>query len=297
MIMKKQILYILFILLTFQCFSQSFTPEFEFQLYFEDAAGNKDTLIIGDAYVATNLIDTLFGEENIINQPWDSVFEVRASNKYWEGYPFADTTLIQTKTQIVNREEVGNNYITFDIRAKKWPVTISWDSTLFHGQSDSLQYAGTWMTAWEYGQWWDGGMQPLYLGHRNEMLISNDWHDLTGIDYEGLLNYYYQNSNDTIYTMWFNFQDSSAFTMSIKNNEKADEILFFPNPFEDFFYIQGVEASTIESIRSYDLKGQKQKLQQDGTKFSLPKSPLGIYIVEIRLKNKNEKYYYKLIKR
>jgi hypothetical protein len=296
MIMKKQILYILFILLTFQCFSQSFTPEFEFQLYFEDAAGNKDTLIIGDASVATNLIDTVFGEENIINQPWNSVFEVRASNKYWEGYPFADTALMQAKKAIVNKDEVGNNYITFDIKAENWPVTISWDSTLFHGQNDSLQYAGSWMTAWEYGQWWDGGGQPLYLYNQNQMLLTNEVLPQTSLN-NILTSLYTTNNNDTIYTMWFNFQDSSAFTMSIKNNEKADKILFFPNPFEDFFYIQGVEASTIESIRSYDLKGQKQKLQQDGTKFSLPKSPLGIYIVEIRLKNKNGKYYYKLIKR
>lgn len=82
-IMKKQVIYILFTLFSFQGFSQTLTPEFEFQLYFEDAAGNKDTVTLGYDSKATNEIDQNFNELDILNQPWSPVFEVRVGNKIY----------------------------------------------------------------------------------------------------------------------------------------------------------------------------------------------------------------------
>src|SRR5690554_7600324 len=80
MIMKTKILYILFILLTFQGFSQSLTPEFEFQLYFEDAAGNRDTVTLGYDQLATDTINSQFGEVNLLNTPWGNGLDVRIGN-------------------------------------------------------------------------------------------------------------------------------------------------------------------------------------------------------------------------
>lgn len=300
--MKKQLLlsFIIFtltlVLFSSNSLAQTLTPQFELRLYFEDAAGNRDTLIIGDDPMATNLIDTIFGEENIINHVWDSIFEVRVSNKYWENYPFADTALIQTKKQIVNKEEVGNNYTIFDIKAKNWPVVISWDSTLFSGQNDTLQYAGTWMTAWGYGQWWDAGIQPNYLSNKSQMMLSNEL--FGSLDLNNTLTEYYTTiNNDTIYSMWFNFEDSSAFTLSVDDSGKLDDLFIFPNPFENFFNLHGIELKMIKTIRVYNLNGKEQNLQIDGEKLSLPNSLSGMYIVEIELKNRSEKYQYKLIKK
>ncbi|MGM0479455.1 MAG: hypothetical protein ACQERC_09540 [Bacteroidota bacterium] len=55
--------------------------EFSFQLNFEDAEGNKDSVIVGYDENATDGIDVLFGEQNIISQPWDSVLDVRLSEQ------------------------------------------------------------------------------------------------------------------------------------------------------------------------------------------------------------------------
>lgn len=46
---------------------------FSFPMYFSDALGNKNTLVIGYDINASYGIDSAFGEENIITEPMDSV--------------------------------------------------------------------------------------------------------------------------------------------------------------------------------------------------------------------------------
>ena len=48
----------------------SFAQSFSFELYFEDANGAKDTLEFGYDPSATDSIDPIFQEINIIAQPW-----------------------------------------------------------------------------------------------------------------------------------------------------------------------------------------------------------------------------------
>ncbi|MCB0375492.1 MAG: hypothetical protein KDD04_06205, partial [Sinomicrobium sp.] len=53
------------------------TAQFETTLYFEDAVGNRDSVIVGYDTLATHDIDPEFGEQELVS-PFDSVFEVRA---------------------------------------------------------------------------------------------------------------------------------------------------------------------------------------------------------------------------
>ena len=58
------------------------TAFFELPLYFEDAAGNKDTLIVGyDLNASDTEINENF-DEVAITAPFDSIFEVRAYNSF-----------------------------------------------------------------------------------------------------------------------------------------------------------------------------------------------------------------------
>ena len=57
--------------------------EFSFQMYFEDAAGNKDTLTIGYDPNGTDTIDAQFGEANIISTLPDSAFDLRITNEWY----------------------------------------------------------------------------------------------------------------------------------------------------------------------------------------------------------------------
>src|SRR5690554_936883 len=73
--MKKK-LFLLFFLITGGLFGQQ-TPEFEFELYFEDAAGNKDTITLGYDENATDSVDIAFGEANLAGQLWGEDLDVR----------------------------------------------------------------------------------------------------------------------------------------------------------------------------------------------------------------------------
>ncbi len=61
--MKELVFTFLLLVLSWNSSSQE---EFSFTLYFEDAIGNKDSLILGYDELATNGEDEEFGEENVI---------------------------------------------------------------------------------------------------------------------------------------------------------------------------------------------------------------------------------------
>jgi len=62
--------------------STSFAQEeFSFELYFEDAVGNRDTLVLGYDENATDTIDSGFLEIDISGSIWNNTFEVRAMTR------------------------------------------------------------------------------------------------------------------------------------------------------------------------------------------------------------------------
>ena len=76
--MKLQIAIAFFFIYCGNCFSQTKKPEFEFTLYGEDSRGHKDSVIIGYAHDAIDYyLDTVYGDKNIANTKFDSVFEMR----------------------------------------------------------------------------------------------------------------------------------------------------------------------------------------------------------------------------
>jgi hypothetical protein len=82
--MRRNILTASFILLTMAggpfFLSAQQTPHFLTTLYFEDAAGNQDSIEFGYDYTATEGMDAAFGEYELTD-PFDPVFEVRAASR------------------------------------------------------------------------------------------------------------------------------------------------------------------------------------------------------------------------
>lgn len=58
---------------------------FLFQLFFLDAQGNRDTIILGTDDLATDTIDTALGEVNIIGVPIDTGLDIRITDE-WRNY-------------------------------------------------------------------------------------------------------------------------------------------------------------------------------------------------------------------
>lgn len=108
------------------------TPQFQATIYVEDAAGNRDSVIVGFDTLATTGIDPQFGEVEI-TAPFDSVLDMRVASLDWP-----DRTLkvdIEPAGPIYPLQTSMGCYSAFRsfiyIWAKHQPVTVSWDSTAF----------------------------------------------------------------------------------------------------------------------------------------------------------------------
>lgn len=108
---------------------QVLEPLYKFTLHFEDAVGNKDSVIMGFDSLAFPLLDPEFGEVDITNQPFDFVFEVRGAALSSED--FHSKIVVDAHFQWMCQESFAN-YQMISMRAKHFPVLMTWDSTYFY---------------------------------------------------------------------------------------------------------------------------------------------------------------------
>lgn len=150
--------------------------EFNFEMYFEDALGTKDTLVFGYDALATYGMDATLNETDISAIPWSNDFEVRLSDyNYYSGEYHTDTYDFYSKKQIQLKScGVSNNLISIvHLNQPNYPVLISWDSTLFSDpcRSNSL------ITGWNPGGWFDavwGGEQTVNLLKEHDSVYVNE---------------------------------------------------------------------------------------------------------------------------
>lgn len=273
--MKKQILYLLFILLTFQGFSQSLTPEFEFELYFEDAAGNKDTLIIGYDENATDSIDTSFGEINLINQPWSSDnFEVFITDR-------GITPTIKTKKQIVNPPCTNDwqnwtyRSLFFSIKNAEFPIQLSLNTNLLENHCLN----GSFLAVDDDPRWW-----AYSFLHQSAVLEEPNY-----------LNQYQDPTDDkTISYYWLILADSSqqSYILSIDDFDNNPNLKVFPNPFDDEFTI--TSEYSVSNIQLSNLQGEAIQYERNGNTIVPLNISRGLYFLSFEIQG--EIYTYKILK-
>lgn len=127
--------YCLFIFVTFFSLVGK-SQEYSFPFYFEDSAGNRDTLYFGFDQAASFGIDEKFGELNILGQPYDSTFCAfftdAVSKEEWDcRLHNGKTPTYITKKQYVNLW--NNPFIEIGLNARSWPVKISWNQGAIAG--------------------------------------------------------------------------------------------------------------------------------------------------------------------
>ncbi len=107
------------------------SPYFETTLYFEDAIGNRDSVIFGYDINASSGLDPEFGEVEI-TEPFDSVFEVRmrprddTSNDYFTKRLISGTEIVVNDPSCYSGS-LGEIYI----HALHQPVKVWWDREQF----------------------------------------------------------------------------------------------------------------------------------------------------------------------
>lgn len=131
------------VVLTF-CSLVGQSQEYSFPLYFEDSAGNKETLHFGFDQSASFGIDESLGELNILGQPYDSTFSAFFTNAatadLYCGLDVKKTPSYVSKTQYINM--MNNSFVEIGTIVKNWPIKISWNEKDFQ-DFNIAQYLGT----------------------------------------------------------------------------------------------------------------------------------------------------------
>ncbi len=281
--MKKQILFCVFL---FFLFNNLVSQEFSFQMYFEDAEGNRDTITIGyDPNGSRDTINPDFGEVNIVDIPFDSIFDVRITNQVdingasWN-YEYE---LYHSKKKIVNTIK---KIVNIDIHAIHWPVTAMWDPELF----DNPELNGSLFTSLNKNFWWDHGGYYSNLGrkvlHEQDQVTftanyPDNWEEHPIEEYWGVYFCYYTDiEGNPLATYWVALGDSTWLYLSSENILRTAKTVIFPNPTDGVVFIED-NGLYIRDVYVYDITGKRYFLKLKENKLDISNLPDGIYLIKI----------------
>ncbi len=266
----KRLLFIVFILSYQHLFAQQFT----FQLNFEDSASNRDTLTFGYDSLATFGIDTQFNEQDMFGTPFDSVFEVRTSDGNTEGNVpptfFIKTQIIPTPCDITYGE-----WIQIDLTCNNWPLTVSWDSTLFQDTCRTKTYITDWIT---------GDVGPHKPTHNSFLADSN--HITFPYNQAPYLQYSYKGDSIrvfylTISDIWPHYIGGMGDAIS-----KQFDIHLYPIPVANTLFIKEVNNKVIHSVKILDIMGRTmtiKSINRSNRQLDVHNLEPGIYILQVQL--------------
>ncbi|PWH84955.1 T9SS type A sorting domain-containing protein [Brumimicrobium oceani] len=219
--MKKK-LFLLFFLMSGGLFGQQ-TSEFEFEIYFEDALGNRDSVTIGYDYLAHNGIDANFGENDLLNQSWNNGLQVRVGDKTYSGLPLSSEWIqpnsYLSKKQIINSYCDESDYserVSIQFTSDNYPITINWNDKLFEenchkysilfGQDDHYHFDAAGL---------------IMLRSINSLVIDSSLY------FEGRKLASYEKDGKEIGVVQFVFHRYNTLDVS---NYDLDEVRIYPNP-------------------------------------------------------------------
>lgn len=276
--MKKLIF--TFFLIQYSCFLKA--QQFNFPLYFEDAIGNKDTVTVGyDHLRATDSVDVLLGEINIVGQPRNSTFDVRVSENEFRRIPFPlKEGVFQTKKQIVkNGCENDRSSVSIEILSKHWPITARWDSALFK----SGCAARTLFTAQHPNCWWDvkcgpSSLYKAWLSKETEVNFTANHNE----DFVGHSAYTVQ--NDTISVFWLVFNVDMI--TDLEDRSLVGLVHLYPNPSTGKVFIGNANLQTqIASVQIIDANGKEHNVGYKENEIDLAPFSKGLYLLLVTFEN------------
>ena len=149
-------------------------PRFQMPLYFEDAIGNRDTIVVGyDAMGSYDTLNPLFGEY-AITAPFDSIFEVRAAHAIDPPHTLSK--------KIISHYEGGVGDTCFAsagveifIQAKYLPITVRYDTALVNSSycHQNMILSPDWFI-FLVQYWWDA--REYYCMTHTDMVVDTFTH-------------------------------------------------------------------------------------------------------------------------
>ncbi len=281
--------YILILFLSF--FSFSFGQEFSVELFFEDSAGNQDSIILGYDDNATDAIDSAFGETNIITIPYNSGLDVRISDEMIarNTYPDPIPATYHTKTQIFQKNCPTNFSIQgIDIVTENWPVTVTWNNLLFDDDCRN----GSVFTGIIPGGWWDvqspsefdcGFFRVQFINDNQVTFCDNTFYP----EYPTSNSDFLTDDNLIVSVFWFTFGNESLL-LNVEDYNLSN-LAIYPNPTDNKVTIDINETNLeIEHVELIQISGKSSKIKLDSNgSINLKDYEAGIYFVRITFKTGN----------
>ncbi|HDO26585.1 MAG TPA: T9SS type A sorting domain-containing protein [Bacteroidetes bacterium] len=288
--MKRKKIFYSFILFLIQLTAIAvYSQEFSFPLYFEDATGNRDTLILGYDPNATDSIDPEFGEINIVDQPWKDQLDVRTGEVKYFGDWKNVAPLYESKIQIVDKTcNFGhqNNIVAW---CNHFPLIIKWDTSLFKNNNC---VTGSLLNTWQYFAWdvvygRTAFLSPDFFAFESDSLIIDSIA-------EGITPSVYTDGEKTIIMMWFAFADTATVPPTgVVELADQDNFSIYPNPSENFLFIKmDSEKSGVITIKMFNSNGQlvvklnKRYNANEAVSINTAHLKAGLYYVTLIHKNK-----------
>lgn len=273
-------------------------PSFQSRFFFEDAAGNKDTLYWGADLSATLDSDPQFGE-NFINEPFDSIFEVRATTEpYFSDYTTNPIVVPASDLPSQFDCDVADGGFFYILMSLKYPpVTITWDNTDFN----DICRLTSFLTPIEHNlidtpddDFWDcspnvctaesnsfqfdflhesyGCLSAPDFGIYRVEELNNGVNDtLRGVLYEGLISQY-------------SYGPCTYLVNDIESLPISTEIEIYPNPTSDVIKIKSQNNNVQwKKMEIFTLQGKKiasQLKKEDEFFYSFKDYPAGIYFLK-----------------
>lgn len=256
--------------------------QFSFKLFFRDAIGNKDTLTIGYDTNGSDTIDTGLGEINSISTPLDTTLDVRITDE-WSNRGMLNTAkgTYHTKKQIL-KNKCGSKFSiqTIDIFTNHWPVTASWDSTLFNNVCRN----GSFFTSINPGGWWDtGSPSDLYRVEfikTSKVTFSSNSSNFFSYNYE-----YKNDSNQRIPVFWMLFDDSSMLTIGLNEIPPLPEVSIYPNPGQNKITVSYQFADGTPQLKLTNNLGQEVSIEYFDNTLNIENLPEGLYFLTLSFQN------------
>lgn len=247
-------------------------PMFQTTIYFEDAVGNRDTIVVGYDTLANAEYNPLFGEANI-SSPFDSVFEVRAAHEisfgWGEGEYILSKKIIGFAENYANFTSCyGGTSPLFFIYAKYQPITVSWDRSVFDNDCkdgsfltpDRMQrmidpWAWLGMPAIRYGCLPTDSAYTFSLGDQYRAPMEIPYIAMQQVEGNG-------GTLDSIYGLALGFSADWVFSpcsLVVSTQESVPNINMtevFPNPASRQVVVQNKDGLPIPSLFVYDQIGR-----------------------------------------
>lgn len=291
--------------LFFQNIAAQNTPMFEMLIYFEDAVGNKDTIMVGyDPNADSYDLNPQFGE-SWVNEPFDSTFEVRVVH--------FDDWLHRTSKKVIGGFEAtgggdtcgaGGN-VKILLNAIHFPITIRYDTSLIHAEGchRNMILSPDWQIFLQQ-YWWDADVWYC-MSNYDEIIDSSDYM-IHPDEHAGYLKYEFEVEGQGMKELagyfwvvkWIGICETLIGT---KEGEKSRAGKIFPNPATNEVSLELPAEGGAERIDFYDSAGRKMKSLDarglfDTDKIQVGDLPAGFYIVYATVSGGNDRLAFKFVK-